>query len=174
MSESALFAKAAECVMDHMPSVDRVPFQRGPGHLMVGERDEGGFPVQLKDGRDMLQVFHSFWHDNFTKPEEAAKCFLFGLTTAAHLQLSLRGRSPYRWNMHTYANGERVSIGYVNLFLVPFWRKRSVIRFQNSWLSAEELKPWVDEHFADAPLTNLGPNQSLNRHRRAARNTSCP
>jgi len=110
-----------------------------------------------------VKVCHSFWHDRIAKPEEAAKCFLFGLTTAAHLQVSLRGRSAYRWDMHTYSNGQWASIGYVNLFLFSFWGRRWVVRLQNSWLSVEDLKPWIGEQFADFPLTELGPHQSFTR-----------
>jgi hypothetical protein len=171
MSDTSLFADAVTCIKKYLPGPGDMPLQQTHDSLSIGAPDDSGFPVELRAGKRVLRVSHAYWHERFAKPAEAAKCFLFGLTPAAYLEVSIRGRTLYRWNLFTYADDEWASIGYVNLVFVPFLRRRQVFRFQNSWLTIEALKPWIGEQFADMPRADLGANQTLNRN--AAGAASC-
>jgi len=163
MSDMPAFSETVACIREHLPGIDLTRPRWDTNSLIIDASDDAGYPVILRADARSLKVEHSFWHDRFGSAEEAAKCFILGLTPAAYLEVSVKGRSPYKWTMFTHANGEWASIGHVHLMIYPYWRRPRVRSFQNAWTSIAPLRPWVGEQFADAPRAGLGPDRSITR-----------
>jgi len=62
--------------------------------VTINPSNENGFPVCFQLNGDEFQVGFDGWHEHFDDAEEALNCFVFGLSTACRLKVTLSGKRP--------------------------------------------------------------------------------
>ena len=135
-------------ILSRLDGQPGLPVVRVDNSLSIEPENSSGFRVELRDYSTKFLVYLDGWHtDQFNTYEDAAKCFLFGLTAAARLLVKQRGRWRYWWNFETFADGVWAGIEITVLLFFPFWRRKKVYYLQNDWIDIEKLKPWMGEQF---------------------------
>jgi len=140
-------------VLNRLKNLSSIPIIQNGDTISIEPINSNGFKCELVDSGLNYMVFFDGWHtDQFNSFEDAAKCFLFGLTTAARLCVKERGNWRYWWNLETYADGEWGGIEITGIPFWPFWRRKKTFYLQNDWIQVEKLKPWIGEQFSGCKI----------------------
>jgi hypothetical protein len=95
-----------------------------------------GFTVIFRELADSFQVVCDGWYAHFEFADEAVTCFLDALSRATRLRVTLRGPTPYRWQLERRVAERWLPLVERARVWSPFWRRRSVVYLQNQLLEA--------------------------------------
>ena len=95
-----------------------------------------GFMVIFRELADSFQVACDGWYAHFEFADEAVTCFLDALSPATRLRVTLRGRTPCRWQLERRIAERWLPLVERARVWSPFWRHRSVVYLQNHLLEA--------------------------------------
>ena len=90
-----------------------------------------GFEVVLSRGDREFTVSFAGWHEPFDTPEEALRCFMFGLSDRCRLRVLSRGSFDYRWTVQARRDGRWEDDSETGLLVFPFWLRRRERYLQN-------------------------------------------
>lgn len=109
-------ANAFELVKTALEAYPHVPLTESEHELTVPAADENGFDVTLLEDGDECTVFFCLWHEHFgaNQAEEAAACFLAGLSEEVRVKARTRGGEVCAATVErcidgTWHNGPRVA-----------------------------------------------------------------
>lgn len=119
-------------VKDRLAKHPVVQFEADGSRITVYPSDTSGFEVSLLVSDPGYSVFFDGWHENFSCEPEALDCLAFGLSQACRLRVEYRGKTPYRWTLEAFENGQWRTDSTVGLLVFPYWRRRRVEYRQNS------------------------------------------
>lgn len=127
---------AIEQIKEKLRKYPHVTYELGKSSITVLPTSSKGFNVSLEiTGMDHT-VFFNGWHENFQREEEALDCFAFGLSDECRLKECRRGSFAYRWIVESKQEGEWVADSETGLFLVPFWRTKTIHYLQNDLITS--------------------------------------
>jgi hypothetical protein len=104
--------------------------------IKVLPQDGTGFPVTMYTTTAGYTVEFYGWHEEFTSPEEALRCFAFGLSEACRMRVVYRGAMPTKWIVEARRDGAWVADSETGLIFVPFWLPRRIVYLQNRLIPA--------------------------------------
>ncbi len=114
----------------------KVHYFETPVSIEVYPRGESGFPVSLHVGNGSFTVHFEGWHEHFNSPDEALRCFAFGLSDDCRLTTVYRGSTPTKWIVEVRRDDSWVKDSETGLIFFPFWRARRLVHRQNRLLSS--------------------------------------
>lgn len=114
-------------------ALNSIPFVEEGAMITVKARTNDGFDVSMIEEADETIVFYEGWHEHFSSPEEAIKCFMFGLTSSCRICVTQRGRKAHKWTLEAFEDGAWVSYGTTGLLLFPFWKPSTTKYLQNDY-----------------------------------------
>lgn len=95
----------------------------GPASIRAECTLAGGFPVEMSaESGEYLVSFGDGWHEHFSDADEAARCFMFGLSARCRLRVDLRGGAPHRWTVESRDGETWRPRDAMGLLLFKFWR----------------------------------------------------
>src|SRR5437588_4248659 len=112
------------CVRSFLTEYPQIPFEETEDQILVRAATPEGFDVFLVDHGESCTVHFNLWHEEFEDPEDAAKCFRFGLGERCRLIETRRGDCAYKWNVLYFDDGEWHEVGVTGLLIFPFWSRR--------------------------------------------------
>ena len=122
-----------EEIKDRLAKYPGVRYDADDSQITIHPSDSDGFAVSLYVHKTGFTVaFDDGWHEEFDSETEALECLAFGLSTACRLRVEYRGKTPYRWAVEGFENGQWRADSTVGLLLFPFWRQRHMVYRQNS------------------------------------------
>ena len=99
--------------------------------IEVQPKDESGFAVGLHINANGFTVHFDGWHEEFTSEDEAASCFVFGLSDVCRLAVTYRGSIPTRWVVEARQGDAWMPDSETGVLLFPFWRRKRVVYRRN-------------------------------------------
>ena len=102
-----------------------VPFTEGPSSITVKASAPSGFDVSMHEGEETTVYFEA-WHEHFTDPEEAVRCFMAGLSPNCRIRVTERGEKPHSWVLERSRGDQWVSHSATALVFFRFWRTPKV------------------------------------------------
>lgn len=98
----------------------------------VKPKNSGGFAVTLDLHDGEYTVAFDGWHEHFSDPDDALKCFFMGLGPKCRLKVLTRGSFPQKWTLEVLTGGKWVEDSAVGQLLFPFWRPKRFEYKRNS------------------------------------------
>jgi len=122
----------------------QVHFEHGEHFIRIQPSAPEGFEVAIEEvWENHYSVSYNRWQQDFYTAEEAANCFLFGLSNRCRLKVQSKDGVPFRWTVE-FSDGsdwqERsTKSGWSYRFLSP----ATTVYLQNDLLPVIELHPVV-------------------------------
>ncbi len=111
------------------------PYRAEGSSISVPPASPDGFCVTFEaHPPNEYWVWFEGWHEVFSDPEEAIRCFMFGLSEDCRLVEERRGTSPYRWTVQKKEGNDWATISVTGLLVFPFWKRKSVRYLHNHWI----------------------------------------
>ena len=107
-----------------------IPFSEEPSSITVKAKVPSGFDVSMHEGEETTVVFEG-WHDHFSDPEEAVRCFLAGLSQNCRIRVTERGGKPHNWVLERLRDDQWVPYSSTGLLFFQFWRAPKTKYLQN-------------------------------------------
>ncbi|MBX3439747.1 MAG: hypothetical protein KF861_19815 [Planctomycetaceae bacterium] len=132
-----VLSRIAECVL-RFPELECLKFV---DRIVAVTPDRNGFDVGLDYQKGVWTVNYDGWHDHFNTPEDAEKCFQFGLTGACRIKIEWRGKFPYRFTLQVPCRDGQswCDESAAGRFLYPYWRYRTVTFLQNQLVAPQAI-----------------------------------
>jgi hypothetical protein len=107
-----------------------------PHEVVVFPLDASGFTVRFRELGAHSRVECGGWRGEFQELDAALECFIAALGPASRLQVRLRGRWPYRWQLQRWQDGHWFALQETGHVLFPFWLRENRNYLQNRLLEA--------------------------------------
>jgi len=122
---------AVEKIVGRLRLYPRVTYVREGMSIRIPPQAPEGFEVGLSESNGVFRVWFEGWHEEFESESDALNCFVFGLSDACRLRVSMRGTMAYRWTMQSILDEEWVDDSETGLLFFAFWKRRSEVILQN-------------------------------------------
>ena len=99
--------------------------------LSIHPSDPKGFTVWIAVNAQVFTVGFDGWHEEFQDENEALNCFAFGLSDQCRLKVVKRGDAETAWIVESRDGDDWREDSTTGLFIVPFWKKKSIEYRQN-------------------------------------------
>jgi hypothetical protein len=100
---------------------------------VVSAQTPTGFDVTFHGDSGAYSVSLAGWHEDFQDDDEAARCFLFGLSKGCRLRVLRRGRMDYKWIVQHQEDGRWQDESTCGWLFFPFWLPRRERILQNDY-----------------------------------------
>jgi uncharacterized ParB-like nuclease family protein len=101
--------------------------------LAVTAQTPTSFDVTFHGDSGAYSVSFGGWHEDFQDDDEAARCFLFGLSRDCRLRVLRRGRMDYKWVVQHQVDGRWCDESTCGLLFIPFWLPKQERILQNEY-----------------------------------------
>ena len=115
------------------------------GSLNVDPVSPDGYRVWIDCSDGKFTVGFDGWHEHFDDEDEALDCFAFGFSDQCRLKVVRRGDFDCAWTLESQEHDTWIEDSTVGLFMVPFWRKKSVIYKRNALQSSKSSTAFAED-----------------------------
>jgi hypothetical protein len=124
-------------IIDRIRKYPSLDYTADENSISIQPADAQGFPVELLQHSWGYAVYFGEWHEEFKSSDmdEALDCFMLGLSESCRLKVDARGGFPYRWTLEAKHDDRWVAGSEMGLFFFPFWRRRTSMYLQNSFIT---------------------------------------
>lgn len=130
--------RAVELIKQALTDCPGISVTETAERLTVSPASPTGFKVWIDWHPPAYTVGFEGWHEQIADDDEAAKCFLFGLSAQCKLRVFRRGSFDYKWQLHFLSGGDWVEDSETGLVFFPFWKRAETRELQNDVI---ELPP---------------------------------
>lgn len=125
-------------IIDKLKKYPEAEYNLTDNSIVIKPKNDSGFPVTLtSNGYNHYTVSFDFWHEEFTKEEDALNCFVFGLSQECRLKLTKRGNKPYKWTVEFKDSETWKEDSTTGLFNLTLWRRKTIEYLQNDFIKNE-------------------------------------
>lgn len=117
-------------IEEKLKNYPEVAYRSGPGYLKIPALTPTGFQVSVQESPGRFTVAFEGWHEEFTDPEAALNCFVYGLSSACRLRVFRCLGFDFKWQLLV---GDQVE-SETALLVPTFWLPKQQRVLQNHLL----------------------------------------